>query len=438
MARRRRDSRWDRPWGPTPPRGPALSPHRERMRFGTTWWGRSWIDALEQRARLDSNRLPRGRTYARTGAVGPLRVGPGEVRAAVQGSRAQPYAVHLRVREFTSAEWDRAIAAIAARAAHAASLLDGELAPGIVEDLERARIALLPSAGELGTSCTCPDWANPCKHAAAVCYLVTDVMDADPFTILVLRGRTREQVLAGLRRARSAEDEPRARRRAVVAGATDAGVEARTLFRDARDVGMRGALPTLPLPPDHPGTPAALAVDPPPGSDVNRGDLAGLAADAARRAWELWRGVGDSGLQLPDQADLARLAAQRVGRTGFDDFARHVGVPPRALMRLALAWRAGGNAALEVLEGPAWYPAAEDVDEGARALGAIGGGVTVRGDRVTGAGGGVQLRYGRDGRWYLCVRRAGTWEIHDPPSADPHALVPLVTRLRGAAQQTQT
>ena len=430
MARRRRDLAWDGPWGPAPPRGPALSPPRQRVRFGTTWWGRTWIDALEQRARLDANRLPRGRTYARSGAVGPLQVGPGQVRAAVQGSRAAPYTVHLRVREFTGAEWDRAIAAIAARAAHAAALLDGELDPGIVEDLAQVRVSLLPSAGELGTSCTCPDWANPCKHAAAVCYLVTDCMDADPFTILVLRGRAREEVLAGLRRVRSGEREPGERRGHGDARVADAGVEARVLFRDAPAASLRSALPALPLPPDHPGVPAALAVDPPPGCEVSRGDLAGLAAAAARRAWELWRGVGDSGLQLASRTDLARLAAARVGRTGFDDFARRVGVAPRTLMRLALAWRAGGSAALDVLEGPAWRPASEDVEEGARALRTVAGRVSVRGDRVTGAEGVAQLRYGRDGRWYLCVRRAGTWEIHDPPSADPRALLPLVARLR--------
>jgi len=432
MSNRRRTTGWDGPWGPAPPRGPALSPRR-----GTTWWGRTWIEALQQRARLDANRIPRGRNYARTGAVGPLHVGPGEVRAAVQGSRVQPYAVHLRVREFTGAEWDRAIAAIAARAAHAAALLDGELAPGIVDDLERARVSLLPSAGELGTSCTCPDWANPCKHAAAVCYLVTDCMDADPFTILVLRGRTREEVLAGLRQVRSAEGRPGIRRDGGGGRVADAGVEARALFRTAAAADPRTAMPSLPLPPDRPGAPAALAVDPPPGSDVSRADLSALAADAARRAWELWRGVGDSGLQLPVQSDLARLAAERVGRSGFDDFARRVGVSPRTLMRLALAWRAGGRSTLEVLDGPGWQPAAEDVEEGARALRTIGGRVTVRGDRVTGASGAVQLRYGRDQLWYLCVRRAGTWEIHDPPAADPGALLPLVARLRRASPPTR-
>lgn len=428
MARRRRGSGWDGPFGPALPRGPALSVRREGVRFGATWWGRAWIDALEQRARLDPNRLPRGRTYARTGAVGPLQVGPGEVRAMVQGTRAQPYTVHLRVRELSGAEWDRAIAAIAARAAHAAALLDGELAPGIVEDLEQARISLLPSAGELGTACTCPDWANPCKHAAAVCYLVADCMDADPFTILVLRGRTREQTLAGLRRARSAEGTPRAGRRVAGAHLADAGVEAGALFRGAQDAASSGALPSLPRPPDHPGLPSALAVDPPAASPVSRDDLAALAADAARRAWELWRGAGGSGLALTERYDLARLAAERVGRAGFDDFARRVAMPPRALMRLALAWRAGGSAAVEVLEGEPWLPAAEDVDEGVEALQSVAGRVSVRGERVTGAGGGVQLRYGRDQRWYLCVRRAGAWEIHDPPSADPHALMSVDRR----------
>ena len=112
--------------------------------------------------------------------------------ALVQGSRAKPYAVQLRVRQFTSGEWDRVLAAATAKAAHAAALLDGELDPAVVEHVNKAGIALLPEAGELGPKCSCPDWANPCKHAAAVCYLVADSMDADPFTILLLRGRTRD------------------------------------------------------------------------------------------------------------------------------------------------------------------------------------------------------------------------------------------------------
>ncbi|MHB8508128.1 MAG: SWIM zinc finger family protein [Candidatus Dormibacteria bacterium] len=354
--------------------------------------------------------------------MGELTIAPGEVSALVQGSRAKPYAVQLRVRQFTSGEWDRVLAAVAARAAHAAALLDGELDPAVVEQVNKAGIALLPDAGELGPKCSCPDWANPCKHAAAVCYLVADSMDADPFTILLLRGRTREQVLAGLRRVRAAGTAKAGSEAGHGARGSDPGVEARVAF--AKD---RSATPVaLPPPPDHAGSPATLAMDPPADAGVTRDDLVALAADAARRAWELSRGTGDGGLGLTADADLARLAADRLGRGDFDEFARHVGVAPRRLMRLALAWKAGGAAALDVLDAPDWRPAPDAMEEGVAALRSLPGRASVRGSRVTHSGAAVQLRFGPDELWYLCVRRAGTWEIHDPPAADPAQLTHLI------------
>src|SRR5581483_8946167 len=71
------------------------------VEFGRTWWGRAWLEALEQRARLDPDRLPRGRDYARSGAVGELLLAPGEARAQVQGRKTAPYEVRIRVRRFT-------------------------------------------------------------------------------------------------------------------------------------------------------------------------------------------------------------------------------------------------------------------------------------------------------------------------------------------------
>src|SRR3954454_18138784 len=167
--------------------------------FGATWWGGAWIDALEQRARLDPNRLPRGRTYARQDRVGALTVSPGFVEAPVQGSRRQPYMVMVRVRPFTVAEWDRVLDAIAGRAAHAAALLDGELPAAVLADAQEAGVELMPQAGEVQPRCTCPDSADLCKHAAAVCYLMADELDDDPFALFHLRGRTRAEVLAGVR-----------------------------------------------------------------------------------------------------------------------------------------------------------------------------------------------------------------------------------------------
>jgi uncharacterized Zn finger protein len=147
--------------GPASGTAPAGSEPRE---FGRTWWGRAWLEALEQRARLDPDRLPRGRDYARSGAVGELTLAPGEARAQVRGRKTEPYQVRIRVRRFADEEWDRVLEAIAARLGHAAALLDGELPPEIADDATGAGLDLLPGGGEVGPRCDCPDDADPCKH----------------------------------------------------------------------------------------------------------------------------------------------------------------------------------------------------------------------------------------------------------------------------------
>ncbi len=121
----------------------------------------------------------------------------GEILAAVQGSRAKPYRVVVRVRTYTDDEWDRTLSALAAQVGHLAALLEGEMPPGVADDLAAAKIDLLPVAGEVQPRCSCPDWADPCKHSAAVCYLVADTLDADPFLLFLMRGRDRDAVLAG-------------------------------------------------------------------------------------------------------------------------------------------------------------------------------------------------------------------------------------------------
>jgi uncharacterized Zn finger protein len=277
------------------------------------------VDALEQRAQLDRNRLPRGRTYARTGAVGEIGVRAGAIMASVQGSRAKPYKVTVRVRTYSDQEWEITLATLASRAGHLAALLDGEMPPGVADDLAAANIDLLPVAGELQPRCSCPDWANPCKHAAAVCYLVADTLDADPFLLFLMRGRGRDTVLAGLRARRAAAGAGTAggRRRGEraqrgVAGAnsadgeqaaswaSDAGVTAREAWAGWATVTAQGSppVPAIPLPPPKPGRPTVLAVDPPPGSGVTSASLLQLAADAAQRAWELAHGESAAGFEI--------------------------------------------------------------------------------------------------------------------------------------------
>jgi len=400
---------------------------------GQTWWGRAWVDALEQRARLDPNRLPRGQDYAREGAVGELVLAPGEVRAQVQGRRARPYDVRIRVRPFADEEWDRVIDAISAQLGRAAALLDGELPPDVAGDVAAAGLDLLPGAGEVGPRCTCPDEADPCKHSAAVCYLVADALDADPFAVLLLRGRTRSEVLAGLRARRRGADRAAATPSRVLAdpvvvgtgsdraGDHDEGVDARAVFAAARSA---APIPVPPMPPNRPGHPAALPVDPPSWRAGLRDDLLSLAADAARRAWELAVGLSaDGGLGLGPDADLARRAERVLGTPAFSALAEHCGIGARDLARQALAWRHGGADGLDVLQAE-WDPAAEVAGvagllKAARvALREVAAAAAqVTGNRVT--AGRAQLRLGRDLLWYPYARTDGGWEPAGPPQPDP-------------------
>ena len=373
-----------------------------RKPFGTTWWGRAWLAALEQRTGLDPARLGRGSAYARGGAVRTLDVAPGRVTASVRGSRPVPYDVTLALREFTDDEWGRVLDVVSARIGHAAALLDGELPTDLAADVAAAGLSLLPDAGELTMTCSCPDDAVPCKHQAAVCYLVADLVDRDPFELLLLRGRPRNQVLAELRRRRSGTDET------VEPEATD-DVDAAEAF--AR---TPAPLPDLPLPPTRPGKPGLLVGAPPDGA-VHPPDLQALAADAAQRAWELLTGVGDGGLALTAEEDLARRASALLGTSALDRLAKRVGVPSRQLSRRASSWLRGGRHALAVLD-QTWSPDEGDVYEGVVAL---GGGAHVWRNQVSDASDSRQLRLGQDGLWYPLKRVGAAWEIAGPGAADP-------------------
>ncbi|MEO6317709.1 MAG: SWIM zinc finger family protein [Acidimicrobiales bacterium] len=400
---------------------PRPTPARpiKRRTFGATWWGQAWVDALEQRARLDPNRLPRGRSYARHSRVGALNVSPGEVRTAVLGSRDSAYRVMLRIRPFSDAEWELVLDAIAARAGHAAALLDGELSPGIADDARAAGCDLLPGPGEVGTSCSCPDWANPCKHAAAVCYLVADRLDEDPFELLALRGRSREEVLAGLR-SRRASSAPARPSPSSGEPSLDTGVVARDAYA-AWATRPAEEMPPLrpPLPGPEPGRPAPLVTDAPPGAVTTAVELAALAADATRRAWALATGDGDGDLALSPDADLARRAHTALGSTGVSGMARRSGRSDRQLVRLAIGWGHGRADALRVLD-DGWHPPADVVAAARELLRSAAARVRRSGDHIS-LPGGVQLRLSPAGRWYPCQRRGGDWEVIGPGDPDPIA-----------------
>lgn len=173
---------------------------------GETWWANRWINVLESFGW--SNRLPRGRSYARRGQVIEYEIVPGKITARVQGSRPKPYSVKIGVKPLSASDWDKVTDAMAEQAVFAAKLLAGEMPHEIEEAFQEAKVSLFPaSAHELEMSCSCPDWAVPCKHIAAVYYIVGEAFDRDPFLMFHLRGRSREELLAALRQKRAEEVE---------------------------------------------------------------------------------------------------------------------------------------------------------------------------------------------------------------------------------------
>jgi uncharacterized Zn finger protein len=191
-----------------PPRFPRSGPPREarggirahsrRGGFGSTWWAARWTSVLE---RLElGGRLQRARHYARRGQVVRLEVLPGRVEAQVQGSRPQPYDVAIQVAVLAAEQWSAVGAALAHRAGFAARLLAGEM-PAEVEDVfESAGVSLFPvRRSDLETACSCPDVSNPCKHIAAVYYLLAEELDRDPFLLFRLRGLDRDGLVRLLR-----------------------------------------------------------------------------------------------------------------------------------------------------------------------------------------------------------------------------------------------
>ena len=165
---------------------------------GESWWARRFIELLESFG--VGSRLERGRDYARGGQVAELEIEPGIVLAKVQGSRYTPYRVRIRTAMLSEHQWRRVEKAMAAQALSLAKLLAGEM-PHDIEDLFAAcRLTLLPASyGELKASCTCPDVDNPCKHLAAVYYILAERFAEDPFLIFTWRGRTQEELMESLR-----------------------------------------------------------------------------------------------------------------------------------------------------------------------------------------------------------------------------------------------
>ena len=210
---------WDGSWPPGE-RIPAngIAARSRRGAFATTWWGRRFVDAVEQVA--GPARVARGRTYARAGQVLSLAVTAGRVTAQVQGSRPTPYATELGFSTWDAETRAELADAVAASPATLAAVLAGQMPEGFEQLTLDAGLALFPeSLADARFACTCPDWGDPCKHAAAVVYLLAEWLDTEPFGVLTLRGVERDELLAAVAARQRALHEPAAGTGGTASGA---------------------------------------------------------------------------------------------------------------------------------------------------------------------------------------------------------------------------
>ncbi|MFJ8795027.1 SWF or SNF family helicase [Streptomyces sp. NPDC102462] len=392
---------------------PALPPARGRG-FAQTWWGRAWLRALEDTA-LDGAQVKAGRRLARSGAVGAVSVRPGRVTAVVRDPGRAAHRADVLLPELPDEQWDRLLDLVAERAGHMAALLDREMPPDLVEDAAVAGIELLPGLGDLEPECDCGAWDH-CGHTAALCHQVARLLDEDPFVLLLLRGRGRRALLDALQARTAAPQDP--------------AEEPDTV--DAAEAWAAGdILPPLPAPPplpDEPGRPPLLDAEAAPAPGIDPQALAHLAARTAEEAYRL--------LTAALHGEPGQAEEEPESRVGQDAVRLAAGAPAGALARLAdgsgrdaqglatavRAWRHGGAEALAVLD-EEWA-----VEDGAlaRARAALDAAwdeddrpaLRRTGNRWTVHGADVQVRLGRDGRWWPYLL-GGHWIPAGHAARDP-------------------
>lgn len=182
-------------WG-GPPRAVRGGIKAQSRNFANQWWSERWLECLE--SLCDERRLARGRTYARKGQVTKFELGGKGVQARVQGSRQGAYRVTLEFPTWSPQERERIERVAGSRVGLVGQLLAGNMPEEFESVLRETGTSLFPRPAEVEVDCSCPDWARPCKHVAAVYCLLTEEIDRDPWVLLGLRGVEREEWLARL------------------------------------------------------------------------------------------------------------------------------------------------------------------------------------------------------------------------------------------------
>lgn len=159
----------------------------------STWWGKAWVRSFEETV-LEANDLITARALARSGRLGAVMVISGMASAVMDPGSPTAVIAQIRVRRLDDSQWETFATEFAREAGHLAALETGELPTELIEHADEAGVEIVPGPGDLDTACECDSWAQPCLHALALLYQLAWHIDEDPYALLLLRGRTSEQI----------------------------------------------------------------------------------------------------------------------------------------------------------------------------------------------------------------------------------------------------
>lgn len=176
---------------------PIVFPRAGRLRGPTvrssTWWGKAWVRSFEETV-LEPQDLITARALSRSGRLGAVMVISGMASAVMDPGSPTAVIAQVRVRRLDDAEWATFATEASREAGFLAALESGELPADLIENADQAGVEIVPGPGDLDTGCECDSWAQPCLHVLALLYQLARHIDADPYVLLLLRGRTRDQV----------------------------------------------------------------------------------------------------------------------------------------------------------------------------------------------------------------------------------------------------
>ncbi len=161
-----------------------------------TWWGKSWNNNLESYADY-TNRIGRGRTYVRNNAVLDLQIKPGLIESLVQGTRSKPYKIQIKIKILKKEIWKNIKKACQGEFDSLQELLNGKFPKSLSNIFTDKKSGLFPAPKEISFDCSCPDWADMCKHVAAALYGIGARLDSEPELFFTLRKVKMKDLISG-------------------------------------------------------------------------------------------------------------------------------------------------------------------------------------------------------------------------------------------------